>query len=364
MTVRSLCTRFADGAFLPLYGFFQTGFSNAIPMRIILPIRIGVVGAGSIVRQRHLPGLRLLDGVSVDMVANSTSASAEKFIKEECLAARVAEHWEVLVNDPGIDAVWIGTHPDLHEPVTLAALSAGKHVFCQARMARDLPEARRMLAAAEAAPDLVTMLCPPPYGLRQDAFVRHLLAKKMIGDIEELHLESLNGVFLDPTAPAHWRQRREKSGRNVMTLGIYTEVLQRWLGRIDWVEADGRVATPLRDGYRVEIPEELEVRAEFAQGFPARWNFSSIHSGDPVEALTLRGSGGRLRIDFLTEEIRLEKDGTVSLLETPAELTRSWQVERDFIDAVRSPALPRPRPSFEDGVAYMEVVHAVEEARI
>ena len=333
-------------------------------MSITLPIRIGIVGAGSIVRQRHLPGLRLLDGVSVDVVANSTPASAGKFIQEEALAARVAENWEALVNDPGIDAVWIGTHPDLHEPVTLAALRAGKHVFCQARMARDLPEARRMLAAAEAAPDLVTMLCPPPYGLRQDTFIRHLLAEKFIGDIEELDLESLNGAFLDPTAPAHWRQRRETSGRNVMTLGIYTEVLQRWLGAIDWVEADGRVATPVRDGYRVEIPEELEVRAGFAQGFPARWNFSNIHSGDPVEALTLTGRGGRLRIDFLTEEIRLEKDGTVSLLETPAGLSRPWQVERDFIDAVRSPTLPHPRPTFEDGVAYMEVVQAVEDARI
>jgi len=34
-------------------------------------------------------------------------------------------------------------------------------------------------------------------------------------------------------------------------------------------------------------------------------------------------------------------------------------VERDFIDAVRNPDAPRPRPTFRDGVAYMRVVEAV-----
>lgn len=327
-------------------------------------VKIGIVGAGAIVRSRHLPGLRLLHGVSIDMVVNSTALSAERFIQDEGLAARVAERWEDLVNDPGIDVVWIGAHPDLHEPVALAALKAGKHVFCQARMARNLSEAERMLIAAKENPSLVTMLCPCPHGLTQDAFIRHLLGKRIIGDITGLYLESLNGAFLDPTAPAHWRQRREKSGANVMTLGIFAEVLQRWFGRIDWVQAEGGLATPVREGYIVDIPDRLEVRASFANGMPALWKFSSIYTGQPVEKLTLKGTEGQLTIDFLTEEIRVENDETVTLLETPARFYHPWLVEREFIAAVRSPTDPRPHPNFEDGVAYMEVVQAVDVARV
>ena len=53
-------------------------------------------------------------------------------------------------------------------------------------------------------------------------------------------LQSLNSAFLDPDAPAHWRQRIEISGLNMLTLGIYVEVLQRWFGDITGVFARGK----------------------------------------------------------------------------------------------------------------------------
>ena len=344
----------------------QQGFEKCPNRQIIrmhpTETRVAIVGAGSIVRHRHLPGLRNIAGVRVTAVANSTTESTSRFLREENLDARIMEHWKDLVTADDVDAVWIGTRPDLHEPVTVAALQAGKHVFCQARMARDLAEARRMLAASELAPALVTMLCPPPYGLRQDAHVKRLLAEKAAGTIKSLTLESLSGDYLDPAEPAHWRQRREVSGKNVMTLGIYTEVIQRWFGPILWVEAEGRIATRVRQGYQVDIPEELVVRAEFADGTPARLNFSTIHKGPPAQALTLVGSMGTLKIDFVTEEISLMKGSTASRLETPPSLSRPWRVEKDFIEAVRAPLLSRPRPDFADGLAYMKVVDAVDEA--
>ena len=63
-----------------------------------------------------------------------------------------------------VDIIWIGTPPYMHSAVTVSALEAGKHVFCQARMAMDLVEAEEMLATSKRYPELVTMLCPPPMG--------------------------------------------------------------------------------------------------------------------------------------------------------------------------------------------------------
>src|SRR5256885_8999630 len=104
--------------------------------------------------------------------------------------------------------------------VTISALEAGKHVFCQARMSMDLAEAEEMLAASKRYPELVTMLCPPPFGLRGDLLVKKMLAENYIGRPHAIRLQSLNGNYLPPDAAAHWRQKIEISGLDVLTLGI------------------------------------------------------------------------------------------------------------------------------------------------
>lgn len=52
------------------------------------------------------------------------------------------DDWRQIAESPEVDAVLIATPPVLHHEATLAALAAGKHVLCQARMARNLSEAQ------------------------------------------------------------------------------------------------------------------------------------------------------------------------------------------------------------------------------
>lgn len=325
-------------------------------------LRIGIVGAGGIVKQRHLPGLQAIPGVEIVAVANSSPESSRRFCEEQVPAAEPMADWRELVSRADLDIVWVGAHPNLHKPVALAALAAGKHVFSQARMARDLPEAQEMLAAAEARPDLVTMLCPPPYGLRYDAFIKDLLQKQTLGAIHHLHLESLNSLFLDPSKPAHWRQRREISGLNCLTLGIYAEVLHRWFGEITRVHAKAKILAPERSGYRVEIPDQLDVLADFENGAVGSLQFSGVHSGPAADRLEITGDKGVLVYDFAQETLAIERPEGSERLEVPEQFDRPWRVEQDFIEAVRNPAAPRPHPDFRDGVAYMRVVQMVHEA--
>src|SRR3954468_9415946 len=140
-------------------------------------LRIGIIGAGDIVRDRHLPGLKKQPDVEVVAVSNSTYESAEKFCQENVPHATPMQNWADLLSIPEIDIIWIGTPPYMHSAVTLSALEAGKHVFCQARMSMDRAEAEEMLAASKKYPELVTMLCPPPFGLRGDQVVKKLLGE-------------------------------------------------------------------------------------------------------------------------------------------------------------------------------------------
>src|ERR1041385_5072404 len=306
-------------------------------------LRIGIVGAGNIVRTRHLPALQRHPEVEIVAVSNSTYESSEKFCSENVPQATPMQNWADLLALPDLDIIWIGTPPYMHSAVTISALEAGKHVFCQARMSMDLVEAEEMLATSKRFPELVTMLCPPPFGMRADLLIKKLLAENSIGKPHDVRMQSFNGQYLNPEAPAHWRQKIEISGLNALTLGIYVEVMQRWLGDIVGVFARGKILNADRRGYHVIIPDMLNVLCRFENGAEGVLEFSGVHAGAPNDRLRIFGDRGALLYDF-----------------TPAPVGSG---ENDFISAVKSKGRVRPRPSFEDGVRYMRFVQAVADSR-
>lgn len=327
-------------------------------------LHIGIVGAGAIVQQRHIPALLAMPDVEIVAVSNSTYASSERFCREHLPHATPLKNWAELVSLPDLDVVWIGTPPYMHAPVAISALEAGRHVFCQARMAMNLSESIEMLEAARRRPHLVTMLCPPPHGLAGDRMMRKLLDEQLIGRPIDVRLQSLSSSFLDPAAPPHWRQRIEISGLNVLTLGIYAEVLQRWLGPIRAVTARAKTVHRFRGHYEIRIPDLVHVLAEFESGAEGVLEFSGVAAFPTPDRLEIDGDQGSLRYDFGTDRITAGRVGDASPepLEIPASLKCGWTVEREFIEAVKNPSKPRPHPTFEDGVAYMRVVQAVSES--
>src|SRR5881398_2137711 len=328
-------------------------------------LRMGIVGAGNIVRARHLPALKKDPEIEVVAVSNSTYESAEKFCSEHLPEAVPIKNWPDLVALPELDIIWIGTPPYLHSAVTISALEAGKHFFCQARMSMDLAEAEEMLAVSKRYPELVTMLCPPPFGLRGDLMVKKILAENYIGQPHHVRLQSFHGNYLDPDAPAHWRQKIQISGLNTLTLGIYIEVLQRWLGDIAGVFARGKIIQPLREAYNVIVPDLLTVLCSFENGAEGLLEFSGINALAEGDRLEIYGNTGTLTYDFTTEVLQAGKAGDRALhvVDLAPELEGEWRVEEDFLAAVKSKGRVRPRPNFEEGVRYMRVVQAVADSR-
>ena len=327
-------------------------------------LKIGIVGAGTVVKTRHLPALRKIPDVEVVAICNSSYESSEKCCTEYVPEATPYGNWAELVSHPDIDIVWIGTPPYLHSTVALSALEAGKHVFTQARMAMNLSEAEEMFAAAQRNPHLVTMVCPPPHGLRGSLFMQKLLAEDFLGHPHHLRLQSLSGAYINPDAPPHWRQRDELSGINVLTLGIYAEVVQRWFGPITHVFAHQKTINPVRYGYEIRIPDMVIVLCKFESGMEGVMEFSGVALFETSDRLQVFGNQGMLSYDFSTDRIiggRLEEKDA-SEIDIPPELEQRWRVEEDFIAAVRSPASIQPQPSFAVGVQYMRVVQAVADS--
>lgn len=191
-------------------------------------LRVGIVGLGGNTKLRHVPGLLACGGIELAAVCNrrpeSTAAAAKEFN-----IPRQYDHWQDLVADAELDAVVIGTWPYLHCPITVAALDAGKHVLCEARMAMNAAEARAMKEASDRNPRLVAQLVPSPFGLKSHVVVKELLAGGYLGQLREAVVIATNDGLADEHAPLHWRQVAELSGVNMLQLGIVHETVQRWL---------------------------------------------------------------------------------------------------------------------------------------
>ncbi|WP_154755932.1 Gfo/Idh/MocA family protein [Amycolatopsis pithecellobii] len=325
--------------------------------------RIGIVGAGDIARKVNLPHLRAIPGVQLVAVCNARPESARQ-VAGEFGIPHVVDHWTSMVDRDDVDAIWIGTPPVMHAPIAIAALQQGKHVFCQARMAMDLAEARSMLAAARQHPELVTMLSAPPMGMKAGKLMRQLLNDGYVGEPYHFRLVADSDMFADPDAPAHWRQRRELVGMNVLTVGIYGEILQRWFGSPVRLHARSKVYVPDRDGYAVQVPDVVQVTGEWGDGVLGVLEWSGVSLFAPDSTLTLYGRDGTLEYNFTRDQVRGARrgDDEFRTFELPADLETPWTVEHDFVTAVRAGG--RPEPSFETGVAYMEFTEAVHRSAL
>jgi len=330
-------------------------------------IRIGVVGAGANTRLHHIPKLKKIDGVQIVSVANRSRASSER-VAQEFGIPRVHESWQALVNDSGIDAVVIGTWPYMHCPITLAALAAGKHVLTEARLAMNAAEARQMLAASRAHPNLITQVVPGPTTFAADPMVMHLLAEGYIGELQSIDLRVPSG-FLNRDAPMHWRMDRDYSGMNIMSMGIWYECISRWVGPATAVMARTRVAVPHRvdkdrgERHAISVPDHVEVLADLATGAIARMHWSSVAGFMPGPEVWLFGSEGTLRLeqrgrDNLVLSGGRRSDKEMAPIAIPADKTYGWRVEEEFIGAIRGQE-PVRRTSFVDAVKYMDFTEAV-----
>lgn len=325
-------------------------------------IRVGIVGAGTNTRERHIPGLRAQAGVEIVSVANRSRASSEQAAQELGIP-NVAEDWRALVQSPKIDAVVIGTWPYLHCPVTVAALQAGKHVLCEARLAMNLAEAQRMAQAAQNRPDLVAQVVPAPFTLGVDRTVQRLLGEGFLGRLLSIEVRVADGRFLDPASELTWRQDADLSGLNVMSLGIWYESVMRWVGEATSVMAKGRVFAMHRPDatgrlHTVRVPEHIVVMADMACGAQATFTVSAVTGLMKSSEIVLCGTEGTLRFaDSILYGAR-RGEGALMPIQPAAGETGGWRVEEEFIKAIRG-IEPVTHTTFVDGVKYMAFTEAV-----
>lgn len=194
-------------------------------------VRVGVIGAGGIVRWAHLPSLRLLhDRVDVKVVfSRSIERAREVAIKFG--VSEATDDWRGIISRGDIDAVIIATPNYTHKTITVEAARAGKHVFLEKPIALSVRDGLEIVSeAAKAGIKLMVGHCLrfwPEY-----MKVREAVTSNAIGEPRVARAYRLSGF---PTW-AEWHRFKDLSGGVVLDLMIHDLDFLRWtLGDVDEV---------------------------------------------------------------------------------------------------------------------------------
>jgi len=111
------------------------------------PIRIGLIGAGQR-GQHHLEDYQRIAGAEILAIADINEALAQRIAAEFKIPNVYTDYHDLLQRDD-LEAVDICLHNNLHRPVAVAAMEAGKHVYCEKPMAGSYADARIMYDTAQ-----------------------------------------------------------------------------------------------------------------------------------------------------------------------------------------------------------------------
>ncbi len=303
--------------------------------------------------------------------------------------SRSSGDWREVVADPLVDVVDITAPNDLHEEMALAAISNGKHVYCEKPLAPTGEAARRMTEAA-AQTAVRTMVGFNYLKNPITALAREIIASGEIGEVFGYRGTHFEDYMHDPgTLVNPWRLDPATGDGVTSDLGSHAIAMARFLaGDIEAVTGRRVTVVPERaraDGtvVAVSVPDTTHAQLRFASGCTGTIEVSWMAPGHKhTITAEVWGSHGSLSFDFeRLNELRLYRpgerpgrDGFTTILAGPslsdyAAFVPAPGHQLGFVDLktieIRdlltglSNSDPAPWPDFGEAYAVQRVVDAI-----
>jgi len=306
-------------------------------MRKTLPaLGVGLIGTGFMGRAHAMAFHNARSTFDIPVQLKLVAlADADAARAQQCADAwgfeRSHADWQQLINDPEVGLVAITTPNHLHFPMAMAALEAGKAVYCEKPLAVSLEQADQMQRAAKAA-GVVTRA---GYNYQHNPIIG--LARQMIVSGELGQIISFQGEFSEdfmgnPQSPWSWRCDPAHAGGALADLGSHLLAMARYLlGDVESVCADANTvhsSRPVSAGSQqqrdIAIDDQTHALLRFANG--ARGTFSSSwlkHGYKNHLSFEISGTLGTLAFDQeRLNELRVcrvgERDGFQRVLAGPS----------------------------------------------
>jgi predicted dehydrogenase len=221
---------------------------------------------------------------------------------------RAETDWRKIVTAPDIDIVDIGTGNDTHCEMAVAALQAGKAVICEKPLARNLAEARQMLAAARRS-GAVHMVCHNYRRIPAVALARQMIAAgELGGSIRHFHARYAQDWLVNPNVPLSWKLQKKLAGSgalgdinaHIIDLGRYlVGEIKEVCSMMETFIKERPVAEPGGKKGRVTVDDAVSWIGRFEHGALANLEATRFAPGRKNHiAFEINGDKGSLYFDF------------------------------------------------------------------
>ncbi len=341
-------------------------------------LKLGVIGSGNIFKSAHLPTWLNHPEVEIVAVCDVNRERAEQ-IAQQAGAPHVYTDYRDLLQHDEIDMVDICTPNLYHSEISVAALQAGKHVFCEKPDAVNPEEAQKMADAAKESGKLLMVM-------RNNRFrPESLFLKKFI---EEGHCGELY------TGRCGWVRRRGIPGKGgwfttkalsgggpLIDLGVHFIDLAMWfMGDPKPVSVTGAVYckfadSDLSDSVHSQFGEKQEDGTfdveDLATGFIRFENGATLQiefswaSNVEQEMNFVELRGTKAGFSFKNGDLKIFSEASGQLIDsTPAIRGKNVSIHgeniKHFVDCVQGRAEPIIRP--EHGVDMIKILSAIYQS--
>ncbi len=306
-------------------------------------LKIGIIGAGGIARERHIPVLlQLKHEAEVTAVCDINIETAKQAAVSFSQPHVTTDYREVFSHT---DAVIICTPNKFHKEITVAALEAGVNVFCEKPMAMSAEEGKDMLETSERTGKKL-LIAYHYRSMKESQAAQKLIEKQEIGAPMVARVQALRrrkvpgwGVFTD---------KEMQGGGALIDFGCHFLDLSLWLlGSPEPVEVTGNTYNQLSkmdgqvnqwgkvDNESFEVDDHVTAYIRFDNGasmlFETSW---AANVKEDKEYVSISGDTGG--IDLFPLEVNQAKHGMLldsTMNWVPGEESPGLFQMQNFIDA-------------------------------
>src|SRR5437667_1898701 len=301
---------------------------------------VGIIGVSPVrgwAATAHIPALRALPNFEIRALSAHSTESARAAGEAFGVSAAFSDH-EQLVTRPDIDVVAVTVKVPHHRELVCAALAAGKAVYCEWPLGRDLDDARAMatLAAEQGVPTVVGLQARQAPAI---AYVQQLLSDGYVGEVLSTTMVGLS-VLGDVLGQPNTYMLDNAYGANVLTIAVGHSlyILNFVLGEFADLSAVSALRRPLitieETGERIvkTAADQIAVIGTLTSGATASAHVREAVAGGTGFLWEINGTDGTLRITAdaaYPEIVPLTVAGAhgrseLSELAVPAALTQKW----------------------------------------